>query len=110
MTLDHAQRVSDGAYALESGGRLRMPPGWREAGAYTLRFTVEGEPQEDSVVRVYSGRSFALIAEQPLAAGENRAAFTLSYDDKYSMIQILGGTADGLTVGNLALDKESEGT
>lgn len=110
MTLENAQRVSDGAYVLESGGRLRMPPGWREAGAYTLRFTVEGEPSEDSVVRVYSGRSFALIAEQLLAAGENRAAFTLEYDDKYSMIQILGGTADGLTIGNLALDKESEGT
>ena len=105
MTLENAQRETDGMYAMQSGGRLRMPPDWREAGTYTLSLTVEGEPAQDSVVQVYSGRNFEVIAEQPLAAGESHVAFTLDYSDKYFMIQVRSGSAQTLRVGKLAMDK-----
>lgn len=105
MTLHNAQALHSNAYQLGAGGKLRMPPSWREAGSYTFSFSVEGEPAQDSFVRIYSGRHFDIIAEQPLTAGENTISYTLAHDDKYSMTQILAGEADNLTVTSLALDK-----
>lgn len=105
MTLEKAQRQVDGSYLLSSGGRLRMPPDWREAGAYALSLTVEGKPQPDSVVRVYSGRSFEVIVEQALATGGNHVEFSLPNDDKYSMIQICCGEANELAVSDLMIEK-----
>lgn len=105
MTLENAQAAGEGAYLIGRSGRLRMPPDWREAGTYTLSFSLEGEPQPDSIVRIHSGRTFEVIAEKPLAVGENTVTFTLDHDDKYSMMQIRAGEADGLRVGNLRMDK-----
>lgn len=106
MTLENAQHLANRKYALQRGGRLRIPPDWREAGTYTLSMRVEGEPQTDSVVRVYSGRNFEVIVDQPLVAGENSVPFSLAYDDKYLMIQIHCGSAEALNVCDLALAKE----
>ena len=105
MTLHNAQALHSNAYQLGAGGKLRMPPSWREAGSYTFSFSVEGEPAQDSFVRIYSGRHFDIIAEQPLTAGENTISYTLAHDDKYSMTQILAGEADNLIVSRLTLDK-----
>ena len=105
MTLDHAQALGNGAYLIGAGGRLRMPPDWREAGAYSLSFEAEGVPQDGSVVRIYSGRQFEVIAEQPIAAGSNRISFVLEHDDKYFMMQIHAGEAEELRVDGLALEK-----
>lgn len=105
MTLDHAEALSGGRYRIGYGGRLRIPPDWREAGTYTLRCSVEGEVQADSVVRVYSGRQFDVIKEQALTAGDNRVTFTLEEDDKYCMIQIRAESAEKLYISELALDK-----
>lgn len=105
MTLEHAQVLGEGEYLIGSGGRLRFPPDWREAGTYTMSFCIEGEPQADSVVRVYSGKQFEVIAQKELISGENQVSFTLEHDDKYSMIQIRAESADGLRVSELVLDK-----
>ena len=105
MTLEQAQRQEDGSYLLHSGGRLRMPLDWREAGTYTFSLNVEGKPQSDSVVRLYSGRGFDVIAEQQLTAGDNYVSFSLEHDDKYFMIQIHSGSSDELRVEDLALKK-----
>jgi hypothetical protein len=105
MTLDNAQALGEGAYLIHQGGRLRIPPDWREAGSYMFSFTVEGDVQADSVVRVYSGKQFEVIAQQPLASGENKISFELAHDDKYSMIQIRAESAQELHVSSLALDK-----
>lgn len=95
---DGATWSGDGKWAVTLGaqGRLRLPPGYREAGAYEWTFTCEGTPAPDSVARAYAGRDFTVIAEQPLAEGENALRFTLPQDDKYFMIQIRAGSADGL--------------
>ena len=105
MTLEGASRAQDGAYELAEGGRLRIPPHRREAGDYELIFTVQGEPAQDSVVQLYTTSGFSLLGEQPLCAGENAVRFTLPQDDKYFMIQIRSGSADGLRVSGLALDR-----
>ena len=105
MTLEGASRAQDGAYELAEGGRLRIPPHRREAGDYELVFTVQGEPAQDSVVQLYTTSGFSLLGEQPLCAGENAVRFTLPQDDKYFMIQIRSGPADGLRVSGLALDR-----
>ena len=106
MTLDNAQALGGGVYRIGAGGRLRMPPGWREEGAYTLSFDLEGELQGDSVVRIYSTSQFKIIAEKALSSGENQVSFAIEDDDKYFMIQIHAGSTDGLTVSRLELDKE----
>lgn len=105
MTLENAQALDDGSYLISSNGRLRIPPDWREAGSYTFSFDLEGLPQADSMVRIYSGKEFNLIAEEMLVPGENCISFTLARDDKYSMMQILCGSADSLHVDHLVLDK-----
>lgn len=104
MTLENAQRTGKDAYALNAGGRLRVPPYYREAGDYALRLTVAGEPAQDSVVQIYTGSSFALLSEQTLCAGENEIAFTLPEDDKYFMIQVRSGSAE-LEIAGLTLEK-----
>ena len=106
MTLEGTVRAQDGAYDMQAGGRLRIPPHRREAGEYELVLTVQGEPAADSVVQLYTTRSFELLCEQPLCAGENAVRFTLPQDDKYFMIQIRSGSADALRVGGLALDRQ----
>lgn len=108
MTLDNAQALGHGEYLIGSGGRLRMPPDWREAGAYTLSFNAEGAPQDGSVVRIYSGRQFEVIAEQAIAAGSNQVSFVLDHDDKYFMMQIHAGEAEELRVSGLALEKAQQ--
>lgn len=105
MTLENAQALGDGVYQLGSEGRLRMPPAWREAGIYTLSFTLEGDVQADSVARIHSGKEFTVITEQPLVAGENSVSFTLEHDDKYLLMQIRAGAAEGLQVSDLAWEK-----
>ena len=105
MTLENASRAQDGAYEMASGGRLRIPPHRREAGAYALTFSVQGEPADGSVVQLYTTGSFALLCEQPLAQGENEVRFALPADDKYFMIQVKSGDAGALHVSGLALDR-----
>ena len=92
------------AIALGPQGRLRVPSGYREAGSYTLRFCCEGEPAADAVVRAYTGRDFALLAEQPLREGENAFEFALGRSDKYFMLQILSGEGSARLTG-LRLEK-----
>lgn len=104
MKLENAA-YADGVYTLNAGGRMRVPTGWREAGSYALRLTCEDGPTAGGVVQVYTGRRFELLAEAPLAPGENELAFTLPQGDKYFMLLIRGGEADGLKIGNLALEK-----
>lgn len=90
---------------LKAGGRLRMPPGWREAGGYVLRFTCEGEPAADSEAVAYTGKGFDVLAQRPIAAGENALAFTLHADDKYFMLQLRAGGANGLRLTEIRLEK-----
>ena len=106
MTLEGASRAQNGAYDLQAGGRLRIPPHRREAGGYTLVFNVQGEPAQDSIVQLYTTRSFELLDERLLCAGENTVRFSLPQDDKYFMIQIRSGSADALRVSGLALDRQ----
>ena len=105
MTLDNALRRQDGSYVLKANGKLRMPPDWREAGTYIFSLCAEGEIASDSMVRVYAGRNFENIAEQEILEGENQVSFTLDYDDKYWMIQVLSGSADEMVVYDFALQK-----
>ena len=105
MTLENAQRQEDGSYLLGENGKLRMPPDWREAGSYALRLHAEGEMAPDSLIRVYAGRNFENIAEQVILEGENQVPFTLDYNEKYLMIQVLSGASDELTVCDFTLEK-----
>ena len=109
-TLEVGDTATVGEGGLESvtlgaGGRLRMPPGYREVGSYALSFVCEGEPAQDAIVRAYSGSDFELIAEQPLAQGENRFAFELDLMDKYFMLQILAGETGGLRLTDICLER-----
>ena len=105
MTLENAEADSEGTYTLHSGGRLRIPPGWREAGSYSLSLTAAGAPAEDSVMQVYAGRNFTLIAELPISEGANELDFALQNDDKYLMIQVRAGASDSLEISDLTLSK-----
>ena len=82
------------AIALGERGRLRVPPSYREAGRYALRFTCEGEPARDAVARAYIGSDFTLLAEQPLREGENLFEFALEHSDQYFMVQLLAGEGE----------------
>lgn len=97
--------LEDGAFVMEAGGRMRVPTAWREAGAYVLRFSCEGEPAKDSVVQLYTTRGFALLGEQRMLQGENEMAFELKHDDKYFMILFKSGEADGIALSDLSLEK-----
>lgn len=104
MKLENA-RLEDGVFVMEPGGRMRVPTAYREAGSYALRFDCEGEPAQDSVVQVYTGRTFELLAEQRMALGSNELPFALEEDDKYFMILLRSGGAQRLGVSGLALEK-----
>lgn len=104
MKLENA-RLEDGAFVMEAGGRMRVPTAWREAGAYVLRFSCEGEPAKDSAVQLYTTSGFALLGEQRIVQGENEMAFELEHDDKYFMILFKSGEADGLVLSDLSLEK-----
>ena len=98
--------VEEDAFVLEAGGRMRVPTTWREEGNYVLTLTCDGEPASDSVVQLYTGRNFELLAEQAITSGENEVRFSLEEDDKYFMILIKSGSADALTVRDLNLHKQ----
>ena len=108
MKLENARALGGGAFEMDAGGRMRVPTAFREAGRYTLRFACEGEPAEDSVVQAYTGRTFALLAEQPLAGGDNALPFTLAQDDEYFMLLLRGGGAQRLTIRAITLEKAEE--
>lgn len=103
-TLEKGERTQTG-YVLDEGGRLRIPPYYREAGDYALACTVSGAPTGDSVLQVYTGSNFALLAELPLTEGENELAFTLPESDKYFMVILRAGSAAELGVEGFALTK-----
>ena len=98
--------VEEDAFVLEAGGRMRVPTTWREEGNYVLTLSCEGEPTPDSMVQLYTGRGFELLAEQAITSGENEVRFSLEEDDKYFMILIKSGSADALTVRDLNLHKQ----
>ena len=108
MKLENARALGGGAFEMDAGGRMRVPTAFREAGRYTLRFACEGEPAEDSVVQAYTGRTFALLAEQPLAGGDNALPFTLAQDDEYFMLLLRGGGAQRLTIRAITLEKAED--
>ncbi|MGN0995859.1 MAG: hypothetical protein ACI4PG_03040 [Candidatus Ventricola sp.] len=108
MKLENARALGGGVFEMEAGGRMRVPTTFREAGRYTLRFVCEGEPAADSAVQAYTGRTFALLAEQMLTAGENALEFTLAQDDKYFMLLLRAGGAQRLTIREITLDKAEE--
>ncbi len=94
--------VEDGIFTLSAGGKMRVPTSWREKGAYVLEFSCQGKP--DGVVQVYTGSDFELLAEKPIAAGENAMHFELETDDKYNMIVFRGGKEE-IRLSNLSLRK-----
>ena len=61
--------VEEDAFVLEAGGRMRVPTTWREEGNYVLTLSCEGEPAPDSMVQLYTGRGFELLAEQAITSG-----------------------------------------
>ena len=95
----------DGVFTLEAGGRMRVPTDFREAGTYTLTFMCEGEPAQDSRAAMYVTRNFAVAAEQTVVPGENALTVTLEQDDKYFMILLEAGQADGLEISRLKFEK-----
>lgn len=107
MKLTDAQ-AEDGIYTMQAGGRMRVPTGYREAGAYVLRFDCAGEPAQDSRVQVYRTSSFEMFAEQAIQPGENVFSFDLEHSDKYFMILFTSGKAQALQLGGLSLDKAQE--
>ena len=59
-------------------------------------------------MQAYTGRTFALLAEQPLAGGDNALPFTLAQDDEYFMLLLRGGGAQRLTIRAITLEKAEE--
>ena len=104
MKLEGVRNQGD-AFVMQEGGRMRVPTTWREAGHYVLRLSCEGDPVSDSVVQLYTGRNFDLLAEQTVIPGDNEVFFTLEQDDPYFMILIKSGSADALSIEHLSLHK-----
>jgi len=104
MKLDGA-RCEGGVFTMEAGGRMRVPTDFREAGTYTLTFVCEGEPAQDSRAAMYVTRNFAVAAEQAIVPGENALTVTLEQDDKYFMILLEAGQADGLEISRVKFEK-----
>ena len=92
----------NGVFTLHAGGKMRVPTSWREKGAYMLEFSCQGDA--DGVVQIYTGSDFELLAEKPIAAGENALHFELETDDKYNMIVFRGGEEE-IRLSNLSLRK-----
>ena len=90
---------------LGAQGRLRIPPSYREAGSYALRFVCEGEPAAGSAALAYTGKAFSVLAEQEIREGENELTFTLNADDLYFMLQLRAGEADGLCLRDIRLER-----
>lgn len=104
MKLENAEKTEDG-YVLAPGGRMRVPTSYREAGSYVLRFICTGEPDAQSTVEAYRTSGFERFAAQPIMAGENEMRFTLGEDDKYFMLLIRNGEADGLSIRDIRLER-----
>lgn len=104
MKLENAA-LTDGGYALEAGGRMRVPTSYREAGSYTLRFTCGGEPGEGASAEAYRTSGFEMFASQPIAEGENEMTFTLEEGDKYFMLLFRAGEESGMTIRDIRLER-----
>ena len=83
----------DGTWRLSAGGRLRVPTSWLHAGEYGVTFSCDA-PAEGARIRAYHTASFECLADQALAAGENRFSFALPANDKYFMLLIEGGEGE----------------
>lgn len=103
MKLENAWE-QEGSFHIDTGGRMRIPTSWREAGTYTLTFSCSGIAGEGRV-RAYAGNNFELLAEQPLKEGENTFQVELPRNDKYFMLLFTGGEQDGLKIERVCLSK-----
>jgi len=104
MKLENA-RYADGVFEMNAHARMRVPTGYREAGSYVLRFGCEGEPAPGSKVQIYTTKSFAVLAEQAIAQGENELRFEMPADDQYFMILFTSAEAQGLRIAMPQLDR-----
>jgi len=95
MKLENA-RYEDGVFEMDAHARMRVPTGYREAGSYALTFDCEGQPAQDSLVQVYTTKNFKMIAEQQIVPGANKLSFDMPQEDKYFMILITSGEAQGM--------------
>ena len=105
MKLENA-RYEDGAFVMDAHARMRVPTGYREAGAYALTFDCEGQPAQDSKVQIYTTKHFNVIAEQELVSGGNELRFELPDEDKYFMILFTSGEAQELKIVRPFLGRE----
>lgn len=97
MKLENA-RYENGMFEMDAHARMRVPTGYREAGAYVLSFDCDGEPAQDSKVQIYVTRDFQVVAEQTIIKGSNELRFELAEDDKYFMILFTGGQTQGMKI------------
>ena len=99
-------RWDDGVLTMSPGGRLRVPTSWREAGTYEVTLNCDGE---GCVLRPYMTSSFRMLAELPVAQGENALTFVLPQEDKYFMLLLKNEGTDVLRVREIALRRTDEG-
>lgn len=88
-------KMENGSYkeqtlSLSPGGRFRVPTSWREAGSYTLSFSMSGKP-DGSTLQIFKGKNFTCFVDAKLEEGENAFTFVLPEDDKYFMILLQAG-------------------